>query len=69
QYMHRWLHDVKFNELKPKTFDRKETTLEYQVYPYIGDIQINNISSNDVQALINTLVKENFSYSTIIKAF
>ena len=35
-YMDRWLNNVMKNQLKPKSFDRKEVTLINQIYPYIG---------------------------------
>ena len=69
EYMDRWLNTVKIYELKPKSFDAKEVTLKYQIYPYIGDLQIGAIKPQDVQTLMNTLVSKNLSYSTIKKAY
>lgn len=37
-YMLNWLNSVKSNELKPKSFDRLEQTIIYQVIPYIGHL-------------------------------
>lgn len=68
-YMDKWLNDVKKNELKPKSFDRLEQTLERDVYPYIGDIQLQAINSDDVQKMINTLRDKGRSRSTIKKAY
>ena len=39
-FMNEWLVNVKKNELKPKSYDRLEQTLIYDVYPYIGGLQI-----------------------------
>ena len=69
KYMNNWLYNVKINELKPKSFDIKEHILNNQVYKYIGDIQIGGLASNDIQNLINTLVSNGYSYSTIRKAY
>lgn len=44
-----WMQSVLKNELKPSSFNRKEVTLEYQVYPYLGGIPMNQISHYDVQ--------------------
>jgi len=44
-YMNNWFYTVQKNELKPKSFDRQEATLKYQVYKYIGDIQIGSLGS------------------------
>ena len=68
-YMNSWLIDVKKNELKPKSYDRLEQTLKYDVYPYIGDIQIGAIKSDNVQQMINSLRDKNKSRSSIKKAY
>ena len=68
-YMRNWLHDVKSNELKPKSFDRLEQTIKYQVAPYIGSLQVGAINADDVQKMLNDLKKEDKSYSTIKKAY
>ena len=55
--------------LKPSSFMRKETTLNNQVYPFIGNIPIEKIEYQDVQNMIDELNKKNLSYSTIKKAY
>ena len=69
KYMNDWLYNIEANVLKPKSFDRKESTLINDVYPHIGCLQIANISSNDVQNMINKLVAKKLSYSGIKKAY
>lgn len=54
-YINKWLNDVKVNDLKPSSFDRKEQTIKYQVLPYIGNISIYDLTSDDVQNMINDL--------------
>ena len=39
--------------LKPSSFMRKETTLNNQVYPFIGNIPIEKIEYQDVQNMID----------------
>lgn len=68
-YMRTWLYENKQNELKPKSFDRLEQTVLYQVIPNVGHIQLAAFQSNDVQVMLNTLKKEGFSYSTVKKAY
>lgn len=68
-YMENWLTSVKKNELKPKSYDRLEQTLQYDVYPKIGHIQLQSIKPSDVQNMINALRDEGKSYSTIKKAY
>ena len=67
-YIKKWLYEVKSNELKPTSFDRKEQTINYQIIPYIGEIPLNKLSSDDVQNMINEL-KSKYSYSTVKKAY
>lgn len=68
-FMLNWLYSVKSNELKPKSFDRLEQTLTYQVIPYIGNLQVAVIQADDVQKMLNTLKSKGMAYSTIKKAY
>jgi len=68
-YMNSWLTKVKINEVKPRTYDDIENTLENQVYPYLGDLQTTNINANDVQDMINSLTAKGLSYSRTKKAY
>jgi len=67
-YMDDWLYNVKKNELKPKSFDGQEY-INNIIYKRIGEMQINNIASDDIQKLINTLVEEEYSHSLIKKVY
>lgn len=67
-YMTNWLMTVKKPELKPGSFDRVEQSLEYQIFPFIGHIQLNALTSNDVQIMLN-IIMEKWSYSTAKKAY
>lgn len=67
-YMTNWLTTVKKSELKPGSFDRVEQSLEYQIFPFIGHIQLNALTSNDVQIMLNGIM-EKWSYSTAKKAY
>lgn len=53
--------------LKPKSFDAKERTINKFIIPNFGYIQINQLTSKDVQALINKMVKQGYSLSQIDK--
>lgn len=68
-YMTDWLNDVKYNELKPSAFDRLEQTCKYQVFPFIGSLQMGMVTADDVQSVINQLADKGYSYSTIKKAY
>lgn len=68
-YMRTWLYENKQNLLKPKSFDRLEQTVLYQVIPHVGHIQLAAFQSNDVQVMLNTLKRNGLSYSTVKKAY
>lgn len=68
QYMTDWLYNYKQNEVKPATFDRIEQVCNNQIFPYIGDLQMNSITANDFQSMINDLSLK-YSYSTVKKAY
>ena len=57
-YMTNWLMTVKKPELKPGSFDRVEQSLEYQIFPFIGHIQLNALTSNDVQIMLNNIMEK-----------
>lgn len=67
-YMTNWLLTVKKPDLKPGSYDRVEQSVNYQILPYIGDIQISAFNANDIQNMINELLV-NLSYSTVKKAY
>lgn len=64
-----WLNSILNIKLKKTSYNRKELTLEKQVYPYLGEIPINQITHHDVQEMVNNLNKAGFSYSTVKKAY
>lgn len=64
-----WLTAVKVLELKPKSYDRLEQTINNQIIPYIGDKQIHDLKSDEIQEMISKLVAEGKSYSSIKKAY
>ncbi|MCR5076336.1 MAG: site-specific integrase [Ruminococcus sp.] len=64
-----WLQGIKKYELKPSSYDRLEHSINHNIIPYIGYLQISNIKPNDIQRYINTLTDKGYSYSTIKKAY
>lgn len=47
-YMTHWLETVKKPSVKPASYDRIEQSLRYQIFPEIGYIQLNALSSDDI---------------------
>ncbi len=64
-----WLNTKLKISLKPTSFMRKKTTFIYQVYPHVGHIPIEDLTSQDVQKMVNSLFDEGLSYSSIKKAY
>lgn len=68
-YMNLWLTTVKAMELKPKSYDRLEQTIQYHVNPYIGHLQIQSITSDNILDMLTKLKSEGKSHSSIKKAY
>ena len=64
-----WLQNIKKYELKASSYDRVEYTINHNISPYIGYLQISSIKPNDIQRYINNLTDIGYSYSTIKKAY
>ena len=68
-YITQWLTTVKRLELKERSYDRLEQTINHDVIPHIGNIQLAAVSTDDVQKMIADLKDEGRGYSTIKKAY
>jgi integrase len=68
-YTNNWLKLYKVPSLKRSSYDRLENTAKYQVFPYIGSIQLNQLTSDDVQEMLTKLQKNGASYSVVKKAY
>lgn len=66
-YAEFWMKTVKYPILKPVSYDRLEQTYN-TVCNYIGCIQLGNVSSEDIQAMINDLSSTK-AYSTVKKHY
>lgn len=69
KFMTDWMESKKRNELKDKSYDRLENTVNFQIIPKIGHIQVPELTSADVQMLLNELRDDGYSYSTVKKAY
>ena len=67
--MMNWLTTYKRVELKPKSYDRLECSITYQVIPHFKGKQFFEVGHNDIQAFINKLDEDDCSYSVIRKAY
>lgn len=63
-----WLKNEALS-LKPKSYATKKYVVEKIITPNLIGIKVGQLNSNDVQGLIHKLVDEEYSYSTIKKAY
>lgn len=69
EYVENWLYNVKFYELKPKSFDRLEDTVKGYVIPHLGYLQLANVQMEDIRAMLNAMNNKKLSYSSIKKGY
>lgn len=68
-YLVNWLTLYKKDDLKPSSYDRLENTINCRIIPYIGSIQLQQLTSDDIVELLSDLRKEGLSYSSIKKVY
>lgn len=67
-YLYDWLKKFKMGTIKESSYDALEKTIRNQIVPYIGEIQLQQVSAGDIQSLLNNLKERGYSYSTVKKA-
>lgn len=68
-YITNWLTNYKRTSLKPSSYDRLEITINTHIIPALGMIPINQVTSDDIQALITKLKQDNKSHSSVKKVY
>lgn len=64
-----WMEQYKRNSVKPATYDRLETSYKAMLNYPVAHIRLDELRSEDLQAYVNTLVKDGYALSTIKKQF
>ena len=67
--MDRWLRVFKFPSVERGTYDRLECTAKHQIYPIIGGKVVGDVTSADIQALLNHWMSEGYAYTTVKKVY
>ena len=67
-FMKYYLYVVKYGTIKDSSFDRLERTNDLYIQPYLGQIPLNKLTSDDIQRLLNSMTTE-YSISTIKKVY
>ena len=62
--MKNWLQVYKYSEVEPTTYDRYECTAENQIYPYIGDKPVENVTSADIKKLLTAHMDKGLAFTT-----
>lgn len=69
ELLHEWMVTVKLHQVKATSYDAIENTVKNQINPYIGYLQISEITPRDIQLHINLLTQKGYSYTIIKKAY
>ena len=67
--MGNWLRVFKFPSIERGSYDRLECTAKHQVYPLLGNKVVGDITSADVQKLLNHWMNEGYTYTTVKKVY
>jgi len=62
--MKNWLRVYKYPEVEHTTYDRYECTAENQIYPYIGDKPVGDITSADIKKLLTVHMNKGLAFTT-----
>lgn len=67
EYLNNWLRTYKLGTIKASSYDAIERTAKNQIIPYIGMIQLQEITATDIQTLLAELKEKGYSYSIVKK--
>ncbi|MBE6311494.1 MAG: site-specific integrase [Bacteroidales bacterium] len=68
-YFMNWLRVYKKDHLKSSSYDRLENTIIHQIIPNIGMIQLQQLTSDDIQILLSKLKTDGYSHSIVKKTY
>lgn len=68
-YFLNWLKVYKKDYLKSSSYDKLENTIVHQIVPHIGMIQLQQLTSDDIQSLLSKLKVSGYSHSIVKKAY
>lgn len=67
EYLTNWLKTFKMGTVKDSSYDALERTANNHIIPNIGMIQLSQVTSADIQGLLNDMKAKGYSYSTVKK--
>ena len=67
--MKNWLRVYKYPEVERTTYDRYECTAEHQIYPYIGNKPVGDVTPADIKKLLTKHMNAGYAFTTSKKAY
>ena len=67
--MKKWLRVYKFPEVERTTYDRYECTAEHQIYPYIGNKPVGDVTPAEIRKLLTKHMNAGYAFTTSKKAY
>ena len=67
--MQNWLEVFKYPTVQRTTYDRYDMTAKHQIYPFLGDKPVGNITASDIKKLLNDATMKGLSYSSTKKIY
>ena len=67
--MGNWLRVFKFPSVERGSYDRLECTAKHQVYPLLGKKLVGDVTSADIQKLLNHWMNKGYAYITVKKVY
>lgn len=65
EWIQQWFEDLRYQLIKPSTFASYQYKLSHYVLPVLGDKKLKNLSQSDLEHLIQCLLQQDLSASTI----
>ena len=62
--MKNWLRVYKYPEVERTTYDRYECTAEHQIYPYIGNKPVGDVTPADIKKLLTKHMNNGYAFTT-----
>lgn len=69
EYLNNWLKTYKKGTVKETSYDALERTINNQIVPNIGMIQIQQLTPNDIQKFLTKLKEDHYSHSIVKKSY
>lgn len=64
-WLNKWLYSYKLNSIKPKTFESYNYIIQSCIMPFIGNFYLQDLNTDNIQSMLNKLIKKNLSSRTI----